>query len=45
MKKMKAYWEEHDDLCDVIRYDSPFNNGKILLDIIDAHTFDFLTGK
>ncbi|KAL4217601.1 hypothetical protein ACF0H5_022343 [Mactra antiquata] len=44
-KRRKAYWEEHDDLCDKVRHESPYNNGKILLDMIDAHTFDFLTGN
>ncbi|XP_053381837.1 extracellular serine/threonine protein kinase FAM20C-like [Mercenaria mercenaria] len=41
----KAYWETHDDLCDSIRNESPYNNGKLFLDIIDAHTFDFLSGN
>ncbi|XP_053381836.1 extracellular serine/threonine protein CG31145-like [Mercenaria mercenaria] len=41
----KAYWEKHEDLCDSIRNEYPYNNGKLLLDIIDAHTFDFLTGN
>lgn len=44
-KFRKAYWETHDDLCDTIRDEPPFNNGKLLFDMIDAHTFDFLTGN
>ena len=43
-KFRKAYWEENDDLCDSIRHETPYNNGKLLLDMIDAHTFDFLSG-
>lgn len=44
-KFRKAYWEMNDDLCDQVRGMSPFNNTKILLDMIDTHTFDFLTGE
>ncbi|XP_052765521.1 extracellular serine/threonine protein CG31145-like isoform X2 [Mya arenaria] len=44
-KFRKAYWELHDDLCETVRYEEPFNNGKILLDMIDSHTFDFLQGN
>ncbi|XP_045180919.2 extracellular serine/threonine protein CG31145-like isoform X2 [Mercenaria mercenaria] len=44
-KYRKAYWEKNDDLCDTIRNESPYNNGKLLLDMIDAHTFDFLSGN
>ncbi|XP_060579334.1 extracellular serine/threonine protein CG31145-like [Ruditapes philippinarum] len=43
--RRKAYWETNDDLCISVRKRSPFNNGKILQDIIDVHTFDFLTGN
>ncbi|XP_052260131.1 extracellular serine/threonine protein CG31145-like isoform X2 [Dreissena polymorpha] len=44
-KFRKAYWETNDDLCDKVRQDDPYNNGKILLDMIDSHTFDFLSGN
>lgn len=44
-KWRKAYWELNTDLCDTVRDKEPFNNTKILLDMIDTHTFDFLTGK
>ena len=41
----KAYWEMHGDLCDKLKADSRVNNGKLLADVIDVHTFDFLTGE
>ena len=44
-KFRKAYWELNGDLCDQVKEQEPFNNTKILLDMIDTHTFDFLTGK
>lgn len=44
-KFRKAYWEENTDMCSQVRNEDPYNNGKILLDMIDAHTFDFLTGN
>lgn len=44
-KWRKAYWETNDDLCETVRNESPYNNGKLLLDMIDSHTFDFLTGN
>ena len=33
--------------CDGVRNRSPYrdNSGKLLLDIIDMHIFDFLTGE
>ncbi|XP_045182073.2 extracellular serine/threonine protein kinase FAM20C-like [Mercenaria mercenaria] len=44
-KKRKAYWETNDDMCQFIRNETPYNNSKLLKDIIDVHTFDFLTGN
>ena len=38
-------WEKDDTYCKREKYKSPLNNGKMLLDLIDAHTFDFLTGR
>ena len=40
----KADWETDETFCETVRHKPLFNNGKMLLDIIDAHTFDFLTG-
>ena len=43
-KFRKADWEKDETFCKAVRRKPPFNNGKLLLDMIDAHTFDFLTG-
>ena len=45
MEDGKADWETNDTYCETVRHKAPFNNGKLLLDMIDAHTFDFLTGN
>lgn len=44
-KFRKAEWETDETFCKSARRQSPLNNGKMLLDMIDAHTFDFLTGN
>jgi len=43
-KHRKAYWEVYDDLCDKVKLKSPYNKGRRLLDLMDTHIFDFLTG-
>ncbi|XP_041364841.1 extracellular serine/threonine protein kinase FAM20C-like [Gigantopelta aegis] len=44
-KHRKAYWEVYDDLCEKIRYKPLYSSGRRLLDIMDMHIFDFLTGN
>ena len=44
-KHRKAYWEVYDDLCQQVQEKEPYNQGRRLLDIIDMHIFDFLTGE
>ncbi|KAK3610100.1 hypothetical protein CHS0354_032196 [Potamilus streckersoni] len=44
-KLRKAEWEVDDNYCQEVRKTTPYNNGKMLLDIIDMHIFDFLTGN
>lgn len=44
-KHRKAYWEVYDDLCQQVQEKEPYNQGRRLLDIIDMHIFDFLTGN
>lgn len=44
-KHRKAYWELYDDLCGRVQEKEPYNSGRRLLDIIDMHIFDFLTGN
>ncbi|KAL4240460.1 sequence similarity 20 [Mactra antiquata] len=44
-KHRKAYWELNDDLCIRFREKEPYSSGRRLLDIIDMHIFDFLTGN
>lgn len=44
-KHRKAYWENYDDLCERVREKEPYRSGRRLLDIIDMHVFDFLTGN
>ena len=46
-KFKKAAWETNDTYCDSIK-ETPLysdNSGKLLLDIIDMHIFDFITGR
>lgn len=43
-KHRKAYWEVYDDLCSQVIEKPPYNTGRRLLDVIDTHIFDFLTG-
>ncbi|KAK3604508.1 hypothetical protein CHS0354_037990 [Potamilus streckersoni] len=44
-KHRKAYWEVYDDLCSQVIEKPPYNTGRRLLDVIDTHIFDFLTGN
>ncbi|OWF45619.1 extracellular serine/threonine protein kinase FAM20C-like [Mizuhopecten yessoensis] len=44
-KHRKAYWEVYDDLCDKVKTKSPYNTGRRLLDLMDTHVFDFMTGN
>lgn len=44
-KFRKADWEKDETFCRTARRQPPLNNGKMLMDIVDAHTFDFLTGN
>jgi hypothetical protein len=43
-KHRKAYWELYDDLCGRVQEKEPYSSGRRLLDVIDMHIFDFLTG-
>ena len=46
-KFKKAAWETNDTYCDSIK-ETPLysdHSGKLLLDIIDMHIFDFITGR
>jgi hypothetical protein len=40
-----AFWEEKDDLCDLVKQELPFNNYQRLLDLIEMHIFDFAMGN
>ncbi|WAQ96577.1 FA20C-like protein [Mya arenaria] len=44
-KHRKAYWESFDDLCGRVQEKEPYTSGRRLLDLIDMHVFDFLTGN
>ncbi|KAJ8313280.1 hypothetical protein KUTeg_009169 [Tegillarca granosa] len=44
-KHRKAYWEVYDDLCEKVKQRPPYDSGRRLLDLIDMHVFDFLTGN
>ena len=46
-KFRKAEWETNNQYCDGIRNRTPYrdNSRKLLLDIVDMHIFDFITGK
>ncbi|WAR17786.1 FA20C-like protein [Mya arenaria] len=44
-RNRKADWELNDFKCISVKKTPPYNNGKLLLDLIDVHTFDFLTGN
>lgn len=44
-KHRKAYWEVYDDLCEKVKQRPPYDSGRRLLDLIDMHVFDFLTGE
>ena len=40
----KAEWETNQDYCDGVKERSPFDEGRVLLDLIDLHIFDFIQG-
>ena len=44
-KKKKAYWEKNNDLCAIVKQEPIFRVGRRLVEIIDMHIFDFLTGN
>lgn len=46
-KFKKAVWETNDTYCENVKHARPYsdNAGKLLLDIIDMHIFDFITGN
>ncbi|KAH3872893.1 hypothetical protein DPMN_036116 [Dreissena polymorpha] len=44
-KHRKAYWESFSDLCERVQEKEPYHSGRRLLDVIDMHVFDFLTGE
>ena len=43
-KRKKADWEVKEDYCKGVKTRPPFHQGRLLLDLIDLHILDFLTG-
>lgn len=42
----KADWETHKHYCDNVKKNrAPFNQGRVLTDLIDLHIFDFIQGN
>lgn len=41
----KALWETNPDYCDKVKETPPFNEGRVLIDLIELHIFDFLQGE
>ncbi|KAF6039878.1 hypothetical protein EB796_001801 [Bugula neritina] len=41
----KAVWETEPDYCDGVKQTPPFNSGRVLIDLIDLHIFDFIQGN
>ena len=40
----KALWETDPDSCDVIKKRPPFDKGRVLIDLIELHIYDFIQG-
>ena len=37
-------WEMDESYCNGVKEKSPYDEGRILIDIVDMHIFDFITG-
>ncbi len=44
-KKRRTEWEINDNYCYERVFQDPYYQSKNLLDLIDLHLFDFITGK
>ena len=44
-KKLKAEWETNENYCYERVFQDPYYQSKNILDLIDLHIFDFITGK
>lgn len=44
-RRSKAGWETDSNYCDGVRKKPPFDKGRVLLDLIDLHIFDFIQGR
>lgn len=41
----RAEWEDDQEYCEGVKHQPPFDEGRVLIDLIDLHIFDYVQGR